>query len=60
MDDDNSKSIDKIEFYKALQDFKCFLSPYNADKLFGLMDIDKNGSISYDEFLRMVTVIIII
>ena len=52
MDDDGSGSLDRQEFMKGLKDYRIQISPIEADKLYGLFDINNDGVISYDEFLR--------
>jgi Ca2+-binding EF-hand superfamily protein len=54
MDDDNSKSLSKGEFNKAMQDFALGFSPQQCSQLFDYFDVDKGGSIDYDEFLRAI------
>lgn len=54
MDDDNSKSLDKSEFNKAMQDFAVGFTPRQCGDLFDYFDVDNGGTISYDEFLRAV------
>jgi len=54
MDDDNSKSLNKYEFSKAMNDFMLGFSQGQISTLFEYFDVDSNGSISYDEFLRSV------
>ena len=54
MDDDNSKSLDKSEFNKAMQDFALGFTPRQCGDLFDYFDVDNGGTISYDEFLRAV------
>lgn len=52
MDDDGSGNLDKQEFMKGLKDYRIQMTPAEADKLYGLFDINSDGVISYDEFLR--------
>jgi Ca2+-binding EF-hand superfamily protein len=52
MDDNNSKSLDKAEFTKALQDFRIDVTSAEAVQIFNAFDSDRNGEISYDEFIR--------
>jgi Ca2+-binding EF-hand superfamily protein len=54
MDDDNSKSLNKPEFNKAMQDFALGFTPKQCSDLFDYFDVDNGGTISYDEFLRAV------
>ena len=54
MDDDNSGYLDQNEFNKALKDYRVSVSPQEAQKLFRIFDVNGDGNISYDEFLRMV------
>ena len=52
MDDNNSHSLDKQEFIKAMKDFRVDLKQFEVDQLFAEFDRDKSGEIDYDEFVR--------
>ena len=54
MDDDNSKSLSKGEFNKAMADFALGFTPQQCSALFEYFDVDKGGAIDYDEFLRAI------
>lgn len=54
MDDDNSKSLDKYEFKKAVRDFKIEIPEDQIDTIFNAFDINRDGTIDYDEFLRII------
>jgi len=54
MDDDNSKSLDKQEFTKAMADFALGFTAQQTSVLFDYFDVDKGGSIDYNEFLRAI------
>ena len=54
MDDDNSKSLNKYEFSKAMNDFMLGFNQAQISTLFDYFDIDSNGTVSYDEFLRSI------
>lgn len=54
MDDDNSKSLDKAEFNKAMQDFALGFNTQQCNSLFDYFDVDRGGSIDYDEFIRAI------
>lgn len=54
MDDDNSKSLDKQEFNKAMADFALGFTVQQTSVLFDYFDVDHGGSIDYNEFLRAV------
>lgn len=54
MDDDNSKSLSRPEFEKACRDFKCEMSSEDVGRLFSAFDLNRDGTIQYDEFLRIV------
>ena len=54
MDDDNSKTLNRYEFEKAMNDFGLGFQKNQISTLFEYFDVDSNGSISYDEFLRSV------
>ena len=52
IDDDNSKTLSRTEFDKALNDFRVPLGAEDRAILFDSFDFNKNGDIDYDEFLR--------
>ena len=52
MDDDSSGYLDRNEFNKALKDYRVTVTPEEAKKLYSIFDINQDGQISYDEFLR--------
>jgi Ca2+-binding EF-hand superfamily protein len=54
MDDDNSKSLDKQEFKKAIRDFKIDIPDEYVDIVFSAFDLNRDGTIDYDEFLRII------
>ncbi len=54
MDDDGSKSLSKPEFEKACRDFKVEITSEDIGTLFGAFDINRDGTIQYDEFLRII------
>ena len=54
MDDDGSKSLSRQEFEKACRDFKMEISSEDIGTLFQAFDINRDGTIQYDEFLRMI------
>jgi Ca2+-binding EF-hand superfamily protein len=54
MDDDNSKSLDKNEFRKAVRDFKIDIPDDYLDTIFSAFDLNRDGTIDYDEFLRII------
>lgn len=54
MDDDNSKSLDKYEFKKAVRDFKIDIPDDYIDVIFNAFDLNRDGTIDYDEFLRII------
>ena len=51
MDDDNSKTLDISEFTKGISEHTLDWSPAQVKQIFDLFDTEKNGQISYDEFL---------
>lgn len=51
-DDNNDKTIDMNEFRKLIKDYRIPVEEKDVKTLFEEFDSDKNGSISYDEFLR--------
>ena len=54
MDDDNSKSLDRQEFRKAIRDFKIDIPDEFIDIVFNAFDLNRDGTIDYDEFLRII------
>jgi Ca2+-binding EF-hand superfamily protein len=54
MDDDKSGTIDKQEFCKAIKELRAGLSDHDIDRLFKLFDINNDGTIAYDEFMKIV------
>jgi Ca2+-binding EF-hand superfamily protein len=54
MDDDNSKSLDKQEFQKAINDFRVAVPPEDIDVIFNAFDLNRDGTIDYDEFVRII------
>lgn len=52
IDDDNDKMLDWNEFQKALKDFRVQVTPEEGRVLFNCFDMNGDGVISYDEFLR--------
>lgn len=54
MDDNNSKSLDKYEFTKAMTDYMLGFTEGEIQKLFGYFDFDRSGLIEFDEFIRAI------
>jgi len=54
MDDNNNRSLDTYEFNKALKDYMLGFNDSEMKALFNYFDIDKGGSVDYDEFLRAI------
>ena len=54
MDDDRSLSLNRPEFEKACKDFKIDIPSDDISTVFGIFDMNKDGTISYDEFLRQI------
>lgn len=54
MDDDHSGTLSRAEFEKACRDFKTDMSSEDVGALFAVFDVNRDGSINYDEFLRTV------
>jgi Ca2+-binding EF-hand superfamily protein len=54
MDDDNSKSLNKYEFAKAMNDFMLGFNQSEVSVLFDYFDMSSDGQIGYDEFLRAI------
>lgn len=54
MDDNGSKNLDRIEFTKAMQDYRISTDEHEINRIFNLFDRDGSNTIDYDEFLRTV------
>lgn len=54
MDDNNSKSLDKYEFTKAMTDYMLGFTEGEIQKLFAYFDFDRSGLIEFDEFVRAI------
>lgn len=54
MDDNNSKTLEKEEFNKALKDYQLGFTDPECTALFAYFDVDESGTISIDEFLRAI------
>jgi Ca2+-binding EF-hand superfamily protein len=51
-DDNNNKTIEFEEFFKLCKDYRIPIEDSDIKALFREFDIDRSGSIDYDEFLR--------
>lgn len=56
IDDDNSKSINLVEFKKAIKECGLNLSDLQLSQLFAVFDKDRNGVVDFDEFLTVTRV----
>jgi len=54
MDDNNSRSLSIDEFRKALKDFRIDIQDDQVAIVFNAFDLNRDGTISYDEFLRII------
>tara|TARA_B110001450_G_scaffold250568_1_gene269436 strand:- start:155 stop:1399 length:1245 start_codon:yes stop_codon:yes gene_type:complete len=54
MDDNNSRSLDKYEFTKAMTDYMLGFTEGEIQKLFAYFDVDRSGDIAFDEFIRAI------
>jgi Ca2+-binding EF-hand superfamily protein len=54
MDDNNSRSLDKYEFSKAMIDYQLGFTEGEIQKLFNYFDFDHSGFIEFDEFIRAI------
>lgn len=54
MDDDCSKSLSFEEFRKGIKDFKIDIPEESIKIVYNAFDMNRDGSISYDEFLRVI------
>jgi Ca2+-binding EF-hand superfamily protein len=52
MDDNNSRSLDMNEFGKAIKDYKLGFTEQETKALYKYFDVNNDGEIQYDEFLR--------
>jgi Ca2+-binding EF-hand superfamily protein len=53
MDDDRSRSLDMYEFSKAMNDYKLGFQQDEIKALFRAFDSNGDGTVDYDEFLRV-------
>jgi calcyphosin len=56
MDDDGNRKLNMDEFRKGVEEYGLNFSKNDIAELFRTMDIDRNGSIDYEEFLRRLRV----
>jgi Ca2+-binding EF-hand superfamily protein len=56
MDDDGNRKLNLDEFRKGVQEYGLNFSKSEIEDLFRLIDIDRNGNIDYEEFLRRLRV----
>lgn len=56
MDDDGSGALNLAEFKKGIKECGLNVSDYDLIQLFNYFDKDKNGSISFDEFIAAIRV----
>ena len=54
MDDNNSKTLEKEEFNKALKDYQLGFTDAECSALFKYFDVDGSGTIDINEFLRAI------
>ncbi len=54
MDDNNSRSLDKYEFTKAITDYMLGFTEGEIQKLFSYFDFDRSGLLEFDEFIRAI------
>lgn len=54
MDDNNSGTLDQYEFTKAINDLGVDINPKDIDGLFKSFDINGDGVINFNEFVRVV------
>jgi len=53
-DDNGSGTLSRDEFEKAIKDFRIDIEDVDIAGLFKSMDIDGNGEIDFNEFIRVV------
>ena len=56
IDDNGSKTLDRDELAKGLQDFGVRMSSSEVNELFNDLDRDHSGLVSFDEFLQALRV----
>lgn len=54
MDDNNSGTLDMYEFKKGIKDFQIDIPDSDIETLFKAFDLNGNGDIDFDEFIRVV------
>ena len=54
MDDDGSHTLSRSEFEKACRDFKIEMNNDDVGTMFQGFDLNRDGTIQYDEFLRVI------
>lgn len=54
MDDDGSRGLSRAEFEKACRDFKAEMSAEDVGTLFAAFDINRDGVINCEEFIRTI------
>lgn len=54
MDDNNSGTLDLYEFKKGIRDFNIEMDPKDVENIFKSFDLNRNGDIDFDEFIRVV------
>ena len=57
LDDNRNRSLDKRELQSGLGDFGIYVDDEQAQCILDSLDRDKNGVVSFDEFLRALRVI---
>ena len=58
LDDNRNRSLDKRELQSGLGDFGIYVDDEQAQCILDSLDRDKNGVVSFDEFLRALRVIL--
>ena len=56
MDDDRNRKLSLDEFRKGVEEYGLNFSKSDIEEMFRVMDIDRSGSIDYEEFLRRLRV----
>jgi Ca2+-binding EF-hand superfamily protein len=60
MDDDKNRKLSVEEFQKGVSEYGLNFSKAEVGELFRAIDVDQNGSIDFDEFLRRLRVCFIV
>jgi len=54
MDRNGNNSVDPVEFKYAMRDYGCDLSEIEISQIMKHFDVNKDGKLSFDEFMRAI------